>query len=492
MRSVNYSNKYHPEPVMYPADNLPEITSPLESSERKLLLYIADLTLIISGIIGSLWYWTGTTQSEFGWELLVYQLPWIAIMAIGWLVWMFVSDLYELGIAVQIRRSLQRICAGGTLISLVYLLAYYVSTPVTFGETALFQFVPVLEIVITTVFLSIWRSIYAIFLGVGHASQRVVIFGAGVTGTILAEAFRQHPHYQLVGFIDDDSQLVGKFRHDIPILGDRGSLLPTLDLRTVDEIVLAVSKPIDDDLLQLLTNCHERGISVTPMPVLYEKLTGKIAVEHIGSQWYAALPLTRHPFDSLNRVVKRLLDIACGLIIGAIFAIIFPFVAIAIKLDSPGAIFYKQERVGLYGAKFTVCKFRSMVQNAERNGQAQWAVKGDARITKVGNFIRKTRLDELPQVINVLRGEMSMVGPRPERQQFIDELQQQIPFYRTRLAAKPGLTGWAQVNYGYGSTVEDAMIKLQYDLYYLKHWSPWLDFQILLRTFGVVFKMQGQ
>ena len=194
-------------------------------------------------------------------------------------------------------------------------------------------------------------------------------------------------------------------------------------------------------------------------------------------------------FDLIGR---RVLDIGCGLIIAAIFIIVFPFVAIAIKLDSPGAIFYKQERVGQYGAKFTVYKFRSMVQNAERNGKAQWAVKGDARITKVGNFIRKTRLDELPQVLNVLRGEMSMVGPRPERYQFIKELQQQIPFYRTRLAAKPGLTGWAQINYGYGSTVEDASIKLQYDLYYLKHWSPWLDLKILLRTFSVVLKMQGQ
>jgi lipopolysaccharide/colanic/teichoic acid biosynthesis glycosyltransferase len=133
-----------------------------------------------------------------------------------------------------------------------------------------------------------------------------------------------------------------------------------------------------------------------------------------------------------------------------------------------------------------------MVRDAERNGKAQWAVKGDARITKVGNFIRKTRLDELPQVLNVLRGEMSMVGPRPERYQFIKELQQQIPFYRTRLAVKPGLTGWAQINYGYGSTIEDALIKLQYDLYYLKHWSPWLDLKILLRTFSVVLKMQGQ
>ncbi len=197
-------------------------------------------------------------------------------------------------------------------------------------------------------------------------------------------------------------------------------------------------------------------------------------------------------FNHFNQVGKRVLDIICGLIVAAIFVVVFPFIAIAIKLDSPGSIFYKQERVGLNGAKFTIYKLRSMVQNAERNGQAQWAVKNDARITKVGNFIRKTRLDELPQVINVLKGEMSMVGPRPERQQFIDKLEQQIPSYNNRLEVKPGLTGWAQVNYGYGSTIEDARIKLNYDLYYCKHQSLLLDFKILLRTFAVVFKMQGQ
>ncbi len=203
-------------------------------------------------------------------------------------------------------------------------------------------------------------------------------------------------------------------------------------------------------------------------------------------------PASTLQFSSFDEIGKRGLDIICGLIIAVIFAVVFPFVALAIKLDSPGSIFYKLERVGLNGAKFTIYKLRSMVQNAEVNGQAQWAVKNDARITKVGNFIRKTRLDELPQVINVLKGEMSMVGPRPERQQFIDKLEQQIPGFNHRLAVKPGLTGWAQVNYGYGSTIEDARIKLGYDLEYCQNQSLALDLQVIYRTFAVVFKMQGQ
>jgi exopolysaccharide biosynthesis polyprenyl glycosylphosphotransferase len=472
---------------------LPEIKLSLEFSERKLLLCIADILLITSGVIGSLWYWAYRANRTLSWEFVRYHSLWICAMAIGWIVWMFINDLYDLRIAVKLKRTIVRIAWGGALVSMIYLIYYFVTSPVPLSEEPFsFRFAPALAIVATSTLLSMWRAIYAIFLGVAHASQRVLIFGAGVTGTILAETLRLHPHYQAIGFIDDDTQLSGKVCQNIPVLGDRYDLELGIDRYGVDEIVLAISKPIDEELLQLLTNFHERGITVTPMPMLYEQLTGKVAVEHIGSQWYSALPLKKNPFDTFNRIGKRVLDLICGLVIGSILILVFPLVATAIVLDSPGSIFYKQERVGQYGAKFNVYKFRSMVQNAEQNGKAQWAVKGDARITKVGNFIRKTRLDELPQVLNVLKGEMSMVGPRPERYQFIKELQQKIPFYRTRLAVKPGLTGWAQINYGYGSTTEDALIKLQYDLYYLKHWSPWLDFKILLRTFAVVLKMQGQ
>jgi exopolysaccharide biosynthesis polyprenyl glycosylphosphotransferase len=472
---------------------LPEMKLSLEFSERKFLLCIADIILIVGGILGSLWYWTYRSHHAFSGEFLTYHSLWIVAMGVAWLVWMFINDLYDLRLAVKVKRTTQRIAWGGTIVGVIYLIYYFVTAPVPLTEAGFtLRFAPALAIFTTTVALLTWRLMYAMVWGVGHARQRVLIVGAGVTGTILAEAFKQYPHYQPIGFIDDNPQLHGKVCQNVPVLGDRHHLYSEIERQEIDEVVLAISRPIDEDLLQLLTNFHERGVAITPMPVLYEKLTGKVAVEHIGSQWYSALPLKKNPFDTFNRIGKRVLDLVCGSIVGSIFALVFPFVAIAIKLDSPGGIFYKQERVGQYGAKFTVYKFRSMVQNAERNGKAQWAVKGDARITKVGNFIRKTRLDELPQVLNVLRGEMSMVGPRPERYQFIKELQQKIPFYRTRLAVKPGLTGWAQINYGYGSTTEDALIKLQYDLYYLKHWSPWLDIKILLRTFSVVLKMQGQ
>jgi exopolysaccharide biosynthesis polyprenyl glycosylphosphotransferase len=471
---------------------LPEIKPSWEFSERKLLLSVTDILLIATGIAVSVGYWTYKADRTLVLDLN-HQPIWIGAMTFGWLIWMFVNDLYDLRTAVQLKQTIQRIGLGTLISTIIYLIYYFVTAPSPLSEGSFsLRFAPALSIILISILLSIWRTVYAVFLGVGHASQRALIIGAGVTGTILAEAFQRYPHYQAVGFIDDDRELHGKVYQDVKVLGDRHQLQIEVERHSVNEIVFAISNPIDDELLQILTDIHERGVAITPMPVLYEKLTGKIAVEHIGSQWYSALPFSKNPFETFNRIGKRCLDLVCGLIIGVIFIVVLPFVAIAIKLNSPGSIFYKQERVGLHGKPFTVYKFRSMVQNAERNGKAQWAVKGDARITSVGNFIRKTRLDELPQVLNVLRGDMSMVGPRPERHQFIQELQKQIPFYRTRLAAKPGLTGWAQINYGYGSTTQDALIKLQYDLYYLKHWSPWLDLKILLRTFAVVLKMQGQ
>lgn len=471
---------------------LPGVKPSWEFSERKLLLSLMDIFLIITGMIGSTWYWTVRDNSTFEWDLSYHSL-WIFVMGIGWLVWMFINDLYDLRVAVKLKQTIKKIALGAVIAGTLYSVYYFITSSLSLNEIGFsIRLAPALAIIAISILLSIWRTIYTVFLGEGHATQRTLIFGAGVTGEILAEAFQHNPYYQAIGFIDDDKKLHGEIRQNIRVLGSRQNMLREVEQQDINEIVLAVSQPIDDDLLQMLSDFHERGITITPMPVLYEKLMGKVAVEHIGSQWYSALPFRKNPFETFNRAGKRCLDLVCGLIIGLVLAVVFPFVALAIKLNSPGAIFYKQERVGQHGVAFTVYKFRSMVQNAERNGQAQWSVKGDARITSVGNFIRKTRLDELPQALNVLRGEMSMVGPRPERHQFIEELQKEIPFYRTRLAAKPGLTGWAQINYGYGSTTKDALIKLQYDLYYLKHWSPWLDFKILLRTFAVVLKMQGQ
>ena len=474
----------------------------LEFSERKLLLRLGDFSLIIVGTLAGLYFWSYLAAYSFGLNLIRMQASWLALIAGAWFGWLYLSDLYDLKKAVRVRDCIRLIGFGAAIISVLYISYFFVrAIPLTpgalvppinsEGSTPL-RLAPGLAIIFTTLLLGLWRIGYAVVWGGPHLRRRILVMGAGAAGASLAAVLNNHAHFDLIGFVDDDPNKQNLRVNNCAVLGKHTDLLRLAQQHSVDELVIAISAEARGTLFQAIMECHERGIAITPMPLLYEQLTGRIPVEHIGSQWYVALPFEPRSFNSVTRLLKRGLDLIGGLIFGLIFLLALPLVALAIKLDSKGPIFYSQERLGLHGQRFTVFKFRSMVKDAERDGKAQWAVKNDIRITNVGAFIRKTRLDELPQVLNVLRGDMSLVGPRPERPQFIDKLQKQIPFYRTRLAAKPGLTGWAQVNYGYGSTTEDALIKLQYDLFYLKHQSAWFDLKILLRTIGVVLKMKGQ
>ena len=223
----------------------------------------------------------------------------------------------------------------------------------------------------------------------------------------------------------------------------------------------------------------------------YERTTGKIPVERIGEQWFVALPSER-PLSLLYRCWHKGIDLIFGLLGSIILLLTLPIVGLLIYLDSPGPIFYTQERLGYQGRKFRILKFRSMHINAESAGQAVWAAQDDSRVTQIGRFLRATHMDELPQVINILRGDMSLVGPRPERQEFVTQLEKAIPFYSSRLSVKPGLTGWAQVKYAYASTDHEAVIKLQYDLYYIKHRSIRLDLVIILKTVVEVLLCHGR
>lgn len=469
----------------------------LELSERKLLLRAGDFFAVFLGITLGLMTWAGRADLLLDLTLVRANGLWIAMIGAAWLIWISIVDLYDLRQAVQIRQVGIRVVTGGLIIGLLYALYFFVRAVPMSGASASItipplRLAPVIGVAISTLLLLLWRYIYARALGAPHLRRRVLIIGAGAAGGALASVLRDHTHMHCVGFVDDDSKKIGSRTEGFPVLGGRADLRRLVAQFGIDELVVAISAGVDGPLFQAIMDCHEQGVSVTPMPILYEQVTGRIAVDHIGSQWYVALPFAPRMTGTVVKLAKRFLDVLAGLVFGAVFLISIVPITVLIKLNSKGRVFYLQDRVGLHGKVFTVVKFRSMYSDAEKDGMARWATKGDDRITAVGRFLRKTRLDELPQVINVLKGEMSIVGPRPERQQFIDELQKQIPFYRTRLAAKPGLTGWAQVNYGYGATVEDALVKLQYDLYYLKHQSIWFDLNIILRTVAVVLKMKGQ
>ena len=323
-----------------------------------------------------------------------------------------------------------------------------------------------------------------------RARSRTLIFGSGeaarVVGRTLATA---DPDAEIVGYFPGPNEGQPAVP-DTQVLGQGRSLLQTARELGVDEIVVALAERRAGSMpLRELLDCKLQGIKVYDINSHFEKRLGQIRVDYLNASWLIF-------GDGFNQgwarsAVKRLFDLVCASALAVLSAPVMLLTALAIKLDSRGPVLYRQERVGLHGRAFQVVKFRSMRTDAEKDGTPIWATKADDRITRVGRFIRVTRIDELPQLYSVLKGDMSLVGPRPERPFFVEQLTSQIPFYAVRHSVKPGVTGWAQVRYQYGSTVEDSLEKLQYDLHYVKNHSLWLDLQILLQTVHVVLTGKG-
>lgn len=320
--------------------------------------------------------------------------------------------------------------------------------------------------------------------------KKVIILGAGNKSTEILKLRRKTDwqEYALLGFLPIASEPVTI--NDARLLSTDKGIFGWVKGLGADEVVVSNEGNLDAGDIKELVECKMAGVRVTPLGEFYERLTGKVSVDIIAGHRMVFLDgFHRSPF---RRTSKRMFDIltSSGLLLLAVPVMLIT--AILIKRESGwrSPVIYSQCRVGKNDQPFTIYKFRSMVENAETNG-AQWASREDARITRVGHFIRKTRVDELPQLWNVLRGDMSFVGPRPERPEFVAELNQEIPFYDMRHRVKPGITGWAQVRYPYGDNYEAARQKLQFDLYYIKNYSTFLDFNILLQTAQVILFQKG-
>jgi exopolysaccharide biosynthesis polyprenyl glycosylphosphotransferase len=321
-----------------------------------------------------------------------------------------------------------------------------------------------------------------------------LIVGVGWAAQAILDAIQQHApnDYEIVGFVDEAAPLrLDDVVVETEVIGYGADLARIAQELQVSEVILATTGNVDGELFQAIMDCYELSIPITPMPRLYEQLTRMVPVMDVRGHWSVVLPLEgRSPFDPFP-ILKRLLDVTLSLVGLLLFAAILPLLALLIVLDSPGPVFFAQERVGRAGHRFRLTKLRTMIPQAEQYTGPLWAVQGDPRVTRVGRFLRRSRLDEVPQLLQVLVGQMSLIGPRPERPAFVADLQERIPFYRARLSVRPGITGWAQVNYGYGSTVDDQVMKLQYDLYYIRHRSLLLDGLILLKTIGQVLALRG-
>ena len=334
-----------------------------------------------------------------------------------------------------------------------------------------------------------WRVAFNYFSHDPHLEERVLVVGTGHTAQLVAKQIggQQDFAYRLVGFVDDDEGIEVVRHHEV--LGKAADLGGIIAEHQIDRIIVGLSDRRGRLPIHELLQAKLSGVRVEDATTTYERLTGKILIDDLKPSWLIFSDGFRA--SRITRVVKRMLDLSLSMLGFVLAAPLMALTALAIRLDSPGPVLYDQERVGENGRVFTVYKFRSMRTDAEQAGQPVWARDKDDRVTRVGRFIRATRLDELPQLWNVMRGDMSFVGPRPERPFFVEQLARDIPFYVQRHSVKPGITGWAQVKYQYGSSIEDAMEKLRYDLYYIKHMSIFFDLTIVLDTVKVILFGKG-
>lgn len=327
-------------------------------------------------------------------------------------------------------------------------------------------------------------------LKMGYGANNILVLGATEAGKNIACALAKTPErgQRVVGFVDERFQVMEHTFANVPVLGKYSDLPDLIKKFKVRGIIIAHDSSSAQEIMRVLVWVCDQPVHIYLVPELYNVINGQFKANLVYGFELQELFAFTMPLWQVR--VKRIIDIIFGGILGLFSLPVCIAAAIAIKLDDKGPIFYAQERIGLYGKPFTVYKFRTMRTDAEKFG-AQWATKDDPRITKVGKFLRKTRIDELPQIFCVLKGDMSMVGPRPERAVFINKLREQIPFYISRLKIKPGLTGWAQVCHHYDTSTEDVKIKLRYDMYYFENMSLLLDFQILVRTVYVVLTGKG-
>lgn len=464
----------------------------LDWRERSYLLVAVDILILITALIGSFWL---TNRDVL--ELVTTKAYWMATFCLSWFCFATIMDSYNMKRCLGARGAFEAAVAAGLAAMLYQWVPLPYVTPSFPGRRLFMLHLPVLAFAAVL----IWRFTYARVFSQAQFQRRLLIIGAGRAGSTLVsqllaydtERDDENSGYQVLGFVDDNPELAGKNVHGFPVLGTSKNLNELVAQLKPDEVVIAITnmEKISDDLFESVIQSRARGKVITTMATVYERLTTKIPLRHVGRNLQVLLPLERDPVYRLYMMLKRISDIGFG-IAGIITMILAaPVIWLLNRIYSPGPLMFTQERVGLLGQTYTVYKFRTMNVDAEKHG-AQWAGERDPRITRHGHFMRKTRIDELPQMLNVLRGEMTLIGPRPERPQFVSQLEREVPFYSLRHAHKPGLTGWAQVNYPYGASVEDSFQKLQYDLYYIKHQGFLMDIQIILRTVNVILGLKGR
>ncbi|MHB8499936.1 MAG: TIGR03013 family XrtA/PEP-CTERM system glycosyltransferase [Candidatus Acidiferrales bacterium] len=460
--------------------------------KRTLLLGISEACLISLALVASALARLGAGEASF---MLTYQYGAVKILfvAVAFLTCMYYFDLYDSTIVSNRREALVRLIQVMGVAYLALGLVYYLYPPVKLGR-GIFH----IGFLLVGISLLLWRRLFSVINNTQGFAERVMILGEGPLAESLLREIETRPELGIRVASRAQMREIGnnpndRGRLEMPVALLQHSFCEDLavsrPIRGIDRIVVAMEERRGKLPVDLLLSLKNRGVQVQDGNDVYESITGKVPIESIRLSW-----LLFSPGSSASRlflIYKRFASAVIS-IVGLLLTLpLLPFIVLAIRVSSRGQVLYSQSRVGRDGVVFRCYKFRTMRSDAEADTGPTWAKDDDPRITPVGKFLRMTRMDEIPQLWNVLRGDMSLVGPRPERPEFVEGLNQEIPYYHLRHSVRPGITGWAQVLYKYGSTVEDAKEKLRYDLYYIKNASVGLDLLILFNTIKIVLLGRG-
>jgi len=456
-------------------------------SRPRVLAYLAfEMAIVMAVILGLAWG-TGMLRAELAHEsVLSTTILLLGALFCGALAWAQTANLGDDGTLIreQVVFALVSLALGMVSFSAMRLFS-------TSSDPRLAEWVALECVVAIPLVVAAWRWISIRYNVFNALRERVLILGSEENACKVCRWLIADHSYEfgVIGFADTDASRVGtvlamgaRIQTDFASLG---SFAPP----RVDRVVVALDEKRGSLPVRELMKLRLRGIEIEDATSLFERIAGKIAVETMLPSWL--IFSDGFKINRLRQAQKRAADIVLSLTLLVLGFPLMLLAALAVRLDSPGPVLYRQDRLGLGGEEFLLMKFRSMRVGAEAKSGPTWAAKFDPRVTRVGKIMRKLRIDELPQLFNVLRGEMSFVGPRPERQHFVTQLEKEIPYYALRMTARPGLTGWAQVKHGYADSAEDALEKLKYDLYYIKNSNFWLDLWIVLKTVRVVLAGSG-
>ncbi|NUM46802.1 MAG: sugar transferase [Anaerolineales bacterium] len=462
----------------------------LRPRERQPFLALGDMIASGLSLVLALYIW-GLSSDEwlgFSMEFLTLRVPlWFYLLPVVWLA--LIVELYDIHRASKLVDTARGIAVSALLGLGLYTVIYFTFPPSSLPRGGVAYF-----LVSVAILTFGWRVVYIRVFTTTMFMRRALVVGAGKAGHTLLQMYKgmEPPPFLILGAIDDDPKKIGTEIEGYRILGGAESLPRVVKEQNITDLVVCISDEMNGGMFQTLLDLQEQGLEIARMQTVYEELLGRVPIFHLEADWILRNLIETSRVNVFYLLAKRLLDLLVGLMGLALLAVVFPFIALANLLESGRPIFYTQTRSGLGDRTYELIKFRTMRQDAEKDGIPQWTTKNDQRVTRVGRVLRKTHLDELPQCLNILRGEMSIVGPRPERPELIAMFQKNVPFYRARLLVKPGLTGWAQVHQDYAANVDETNLKLEYDLYYIKHRSLLLDLITILRTPATVLGLRGR